>query len=321
MSIAEYSDPYLIDSLRIFHGMSLRKLAKESSLDAGSLSFWIRGIENRVSLERLKPAMTLLGLGEEGLIPGIHRWTASSPLNEDIERVEKTVSLLLLGGGTVIQVRRAGILNPLTNESFSPFVSFVSWILIPDYFPDVRIILKIAPHRRFKQIINFPSLRTFSPANFGKNWQWFPKDNPQTDNPAKWITLSSKKYKTMMENNDLSIEVLDTILGLYRSDWTWNSLLSRLKKIGETPNEVADILVYAGIPIEIIDEINPAMEEVPDEISKRLFGELDIRGSIAAEDQLETENGSSWTWELVVSKAKESGLTPMEVAEKLRLSK
>lgn len=270
MSSDEYTDPFLIDSLRIFHGFSLRKLAKDAGLDASGLSYTLRGIEIRVSRERLKPAMTLLGLGEDGLIPGIHRWTASSTLNEDIERVEKTISLLLPGGGTVIQVRRAGILNPISIESFSTFVSFVSWILIPDFFSDVRIILKIAPHRRFTQLINFPSLRTFSPANFGKDWRWLPKDNPQTDNPAKWVTLSSRKYKTMMENNDLSIEVLDTILGLDGSDWTWKSLLSRLKMIGETPNEVAEILFNAGIPIEIIDEIYDEKSEVPEEISKRL---------------------------------------------------
>ena len=41
--------------------------------------------------------------------------------------------------------------------------------------------------------------------------------------------------------------------------------------------------------------------------------------SIAAEDQLETEYGSGWTWEAIMTKAKEAGLSPREVAEKLGL--
>ncbi|MHB8422322.1 MAG: helix-turn-helix domain-containing protein [Leptospirales bacterium] len=39
--------------------------------------------------------------------------------------------------------------------------------------------------------------------------------------------------------------------------------------------------------------------------------------SFAAEDQMETEYDSGWTWQAVVTKAKEAGLKPEEVAERL----
>jgi transcriptional regulator with XRE-family HTH domain len=42
--------------------------------------------------------------------------------------------------------------------------------------------------------------------------------------------------------------------------------------------------------------------------------------SIATEDQMETEYDRGWTWEAVVRRAKEAGLKPEEVAERLGLS-
>ena len=43
--------------------------------------------------------------------------------------------------------------------------------------------------------------------------------------------------------------------------------------------------------------------------------------TIVAEAQPEKDYVSVWTWNLIMKKAKESGLTPREVAEKLGLSK
>ncbi len=43
--------------------------------------------------------------------------------------------------------------------------------------------------------------------------------------------------------------------------------------------------------------------------------------SVAAEDQLETNYDSGWTWDLIMKNAKEAGIKPEEVAEKLGLSK
>ena len=41
------NDPFLIDSLRVFKGLSLRELAKIAGLNASGLSFWIRGKEKK----------------------------------------------------------------------------------------------------------------------------------------------------------------------------------------------------------------------------------------------------------------------------------
>lgn len=246
------TDPFLIDSLRSLHGLSLRKLAKDAGIDASSLSYWLRGIESRVSEERLKPAKALLGLGEDGLLPGVHRWLAPSPLNEDIKMVEKSVLRLLPGGGSVIQVRRAGILNPINTESSVTYNAFVGWVLVPEFFPDIRIILKIGTSSRIQQLLNFSSLRSFRPVNLGENWRWLPDDDIHTDNPSKWITLSPDRYREMMEKNIL-IERLDSILGLQKSEWegislaagtetdrwTWDLVFRRAKEAGLKPEEVA----------------------------------------------------------------------------------
>ena len=42
--------------------------------------------------------------------------------------------------------------------------------------------------------------------------------------------------------------------------------------------------------------------------------------AIVAEDKLKTEHDFGWTWNLILRKTKEAGLTPKEVAERLGLS-
>lgn len=243
MSNPQYSDPYLIDSLRIFQGLSLRQLAKKAGLDPSSLSYWLRGKESRVSLERLKPAMFLLGLGETGLVPGVHKWSLPTPTREHISRSEKTVQTLLPGGGTIFQIRLGGILNPISTEGLITTLAFVSWVLVPDHFHDVRLIFRIGYHSRTRQLFTPPPFpfasRFLVPANMGNGWRWNTDDSPDTDTPKKWIVLERNNYKKLMED-DFTVEALDNFLGLSNEDaWSWERLVSSLKEQGKTPEEVA----------------------------------------------------------------------------------
>ncbi|MHB8544887.1 MAG: helix-turn-helix domain-containing protein [Leptospirales bacterium] len=255
MAMDDYSDPFLIDSLRSFRGLSLRELAKLAGLDASSLSYWLRGIESRVSKERLKPAKALLGLGEDGLLPGVHRWIVPSQSHEEIERVEKTVFRLLPGGGTVVQVRRSGC--PNTNElSESPFLSWIAWVLIPDLYPDVRVIIRIG--EKIPKTMKVCSIRDFNPANFAPEWKWRDlSDDPETDNEKNWVTLSARRYKDLTNNTDLKVEEVDKFLSGFSGilpewdgvsfaadpgidyGWTWDLILGKLKEAGLKPAEVA----------------------------------------------------------------------------------
>ena len=243
MSNSQYSDPYLIDTLRIFHGLSLRGLAKEARLDPSSLSYWLRGKESRVSLERLKPAMSLLGLGETGLVPGVHKWSLPTPSREHFSRAEKTVQTLLPGGGTLYQVRLGGILNPVSTDQLITTLAFVSWVGVPDHFPDVRLIFRIGYHSRTKQLLgSYPFGESWLGFNLGSGWRCSTNDPPGAETPKKWIVLERNKYKELMED-DFTVEALDNFLGLSNEDdWTWERLVSVLKDRGRIPQEVAEEL-------------------------------------------------------------------------------
>lgn len=266
MSSDPHSDPYLIDSLRILHGLSLRKLAKEASLDVSSLSYTLRGVESRVSRERLKPALKLLGLDDDGLLsPGVHKWSVPTISPEDIGRVEKTVKFLLPGGGYINQIRIAGITNPINTPSLVTSYSQLAWILVPHHFSNIRILLLIGYHSRMKQILHFPSWGIlFRPANFGKFWVWGDGSDPSTDTPSSWRNIPRQKFNDLIEK-DLSVKEFDEVLG---------------SNYGIPPSE---------------------------------------GNSILREPEAELQYG--WTWDLIMKKAKEAGLTPREVAKRLGLSK
>lgn len=246
MSNSQYSDPYLIEALRIFHGLSLRQLAQKAGLDPSGLSYWLRGKESRVSLERLKPAMALLGIGDTGLVPGVHKWSLPTPSRENTSRAEKTVQTLLPGGGTIFQIRLSGILNPISTNHLITTLAFLSWVLVPDHFPDVRLIFRIGYHSRTKQLLTTPPFPFGSPflvpANLGTGWRWNTDDPPDTDTPKKWNVLERNKYKKLMED-DFTVDALDNFLGLSNEDdWTWDRLVSALKAQGKFPEEVASEL-------------------------------------------------------------------------------
>jgi|ACXJ01.1.fsa_nt_gi transcriptional regulator with XRE-family HTH domain len=291
MSSDSVSDYYLIDSLRILHGLSLRKLAKEANLDVSSLSYTLRGIESRVSRERLKPALKILGLGDDGFLSlGVHKWSIPTISPEEIERVEKTVKKLFPGGGYVRQIRLAGILNPINTPSLVTALAQIAWILVPYHFSKIRILLLIGYHSRMKQILHFPPWGIlFRPANFGEKWVWADGSDPTTDSPSSWRNIPREKFNDLMEK-DLSVKEFDETLGII-SSWTWENLELR----GWTPERVAKKLRLEN---------------------KEWTGE-----SIAAEARPEPDYDSGLTWDAVMTKAKEAGLTPREAAEKLGLSK
>jgi len=240
VSIKDYSDPYIIDSLRIFNEISLRKLAKDANLDPSSLSYWLRGIESRVSLERLKPAMTLLGLGEDGLVSGVHRWTVPSHLIGDVLQVESIVQKLLPGGGTIYPVRRENrILNKMTTESYAPWAPWIRWVLVPLAFPDVRVILKMG--EKVKQLINPFDNHTPDPFRM-EGWVW-PDGSKGTEKEeikkTLWVDLPVERFR-LSDDENLSISDLDGMIGISGSAaWTWERLNTVLEAKGISPDEIA----------------------------------------------------------------------------------
>ncbi len=206
---------HLIDSLRVLHGLSLRKLAKEASLDASSLSYTLRGIESRVSRERLKPVLKILGLTEDGLLSGIHRWTVPSPLIEDVLQVESIIKKILPGGGTIYPVRRENrILNKMTTETFLPWSPWIRWVLVPLAFPNLRVILKMG--EKVKQLIN--PFDNHSPDPFRMDGWFWPdgsKGNEKEEiKKTLWVDLSEEMFLRVSDDENLSVLDLDMILGI-----------------------------------------------------------------------------------------------------------
>ena len=235
------SDPKIIEFLRTAHGLSLRKLAKDAEIDPSSLSYWLRGVESRVSEERLKPAKTLLGLGEDGLLPGVHRWIIPSHLIADVLWTESIIQKLLPGGGTIYPVRRRNnILIKMTTESYVPWSPWVRWVLVPLAFPDLRVILKMG--EKVKQLIN--PFDNHSPDPFRmEGWFWPDGSKGNSKEEIKktlWIDLSEEMFLRLSGDENLSILDLNTILGIAGNlKWTWEKLIPAFEAKGMTPDEIA----------------------------------------------------------------------------------
>ena len=235
------TDPFLIDSLRSLRGQSLRKLAKDAGIDASSLSYWLRGIESRVSEERLKPAKALLGLGEDGLLPGVHRWIVPSHLRADVLQTESIVQKFLPGGGTIYPVRRENrILNKMTTETYVPWSPWIRWILVPLAFPNIRIILKMG--EKVKQLLNPFDNHSPDPSRM-EGWFWpdGSKGNEKEEiKKTLWVDLPEEIFLRISGDENLSVLDLEAILGIAGNlQWTWERLIPALKAKGITPDEIA----------------------------------------------------------------------------------
>ena len=235
------TDPFLIDSLRSLRGQSLRKLAKDAGIDASSLSYWLRGIERRVSEERLKPAKALLGLGEDGLLPGVHRWIVPSHLRADVLQTESIVQKILPGGGTIYPVRRENrILNKMTTETYVPWSPWIRWILVPLAFPNIRIILKMG--EKVKQLLNPFDNHSPDPSRM-EGWVWpdGSKGNEKEEiKKTLWVDLPEEIFLRISGDENLSVLDLEAILGIAGNlQWTWERLIPALKAKGITPDEIA----------------------------------------------------------------------------------
>ena len=225
------------------------KLANENEISQANLSRWFKNQKGGyVKEEKIERMATYLGVNyiSGKLFPGVHKWSLPSPTREHISRCEKTVQTLMPGGGTIFQIRLGGILNPISTEGLITTLAFVSWVLVPDHFQDVRLILRIGYYSRTRQLLTTPpfpfSSRLLIPANMGNGWRWNTDDSPDTDTPKKWIVLERNNYKKLMEE-DFTVEALDNFLGLSNEDvWTWERLISVLKNQGRIPREVAQEL-------------------------------------------------------------------------------
>ncbi len=232
-------DPFLIDVLRELKGLSLRKLAEKSGLDPSSLSYWIRGKENRVSGERLKYAKSVLGISDSGLLPGIHRWVIPSPTSSVMEKAEHLIRELSPGGVKVYPVYSDILTQAPTSASIVDRLSWTLWVLAPIISPDVRIVLSLKPPS--KRGFLPESLRTPSPRNFsgvlsdGSS----PKEIPS----SAWKALPPQFIERVQSDEGLTVPDLDSILGISGStEWTWERVIAKLKATGVTPEETARLM-------------------------------------------------------------------------------
>ena len=230
------NDPFLIDSLRAFKGLSLRKLAEKSGLDPSSLSYWIRGKESRVSAERLKSAKTVLGLSVTGLLPGIHRWTIPSLMTSDVEKAEYIVREFCPGGNTFFPIRAANLLQAFIPGSLGNFLPWIAWVLVPVASPQIRIVLGIKPSAKHSNFLG--SSRLLALKSVGGT---LPDGSSPEEIPASaWISLPPEVFDRIKTDSDLSVSDLDAILGISGSpEWTWERLTAVLQGKGITAEETA----------------------------------------------------------------------------------
>lgn len=230
------NDPFLIDSLRVFKGLSLRELAKIAGLNASGLSFWIRGKEKRVSMERLKSAKTVLGLSDTGLLPGIHRWIIPSATTSDVEKAEYIVREFCPGGVTVFPLRSANLVQAFVPASLGNFLPWIAWVLLPVASPQVRIVIGIKPSAKHLNFLG--SSRPLALKSVGGT---LPDGSSPEEIPASaWISLPTEVFSRIKTDLDLSVPDLDAILGISgSSDWTWERVNSVLESKGITPEETA----------------------------------------------------------------------------------
>jgi transcriptional regulator with XRE-family HTH domain len=232
-------DPFLIDVLRELKGLSLRKLAEKSGLDPSSLSYWIRGKENRVSRERLKNAKLVLGISDSGLLTGIHRWVIPSPTSSDMEKAEHLIRELSPGGVKVYPVYSDILTQAPTSASIIDHLSWILWVLAPITSTDVRIVLSIKP----------PNKRGFLPKSYRSlslpNFSGVISDgsSPKEIPSSVWKALLPQFFERIHSDAGLTIPDSDSILGISgNSEWTWERVVARLNAKGISPEETARLM-------------------------------------------------------------------------------
>ena len=246
----------IANAIRIFKGLTITKLASEIKINRGNLNAWLNsGSPDRLSSDKIKTIFNYLGIDLEPLHlrPGIHRFTIPKPTYTDV-RLISVIHDLFPEGGTVYPVRKESYSQTLggyefDNETFFSGIQEIIWVAVPKLIHDARVIFKMGVKTyQLKSTRGLPKPFCSGPWHFADNSN--SKSNGGRDLPDQVflrlaydesltvpeldkILFNSSPYEGLLLGNSIAAEEGKAY------SWTWERLVSSLKKQGKTPGEVA----------------------------------------------------------------------------------
>lgn len=241
----------LIKDLLLLVGRSASSLASEIGLSRSNVTHWLKHGGSSVGIERQDELLENLGVSRGTLSPDkVHSWTLKTGELLPLARV------LDWAGGRPYEIISL-LPSPLISLNLKELTDCLTYPqLIRSLSPSIRISFRWRPPV-FLPVTKIQQIDPVIVQTGLAKWRNIPKKNPASYPVIKVERSLLDKF----EESEISIEDFDQV---------WNS-------------------------VKTLDE-----------------GKLE-GVSFAREDEAE----NAWTWEAVVTKAKKSGLTPREVAEKL----
>ncbi len=230
-------DVKIVNLVRELRGLSIRELARRTgSVQPRNLASHFAGQSGKVSQEKLSSVCKVLDLSENGLLPGIHRWSIPSAMTSDVEKAEYLVREFCPGGVKVYPLRSANIVQAIVPASLGNFLPWILWVLVPLASPLIRIVLAIKPSAKHLNFLG--SSRSLCLKYFGGT---LPDGSSPDEIPASaWISLPPEVFDRIGRDEALTVPDLDVIIGISgSSDWTWERLNAVLESKGITPEEAA----------------------------------------------------------------------------------
>lgn len=227
-------EPEALKDLIILRGLSPHRVALNLGIEPSNFSRFLKNKSGVLSAQKLAGVVDYIGLAESGrLKPGIHRWSSPSMLPVDQDRIGRITRRLLPGG--VIAV-------PISSSDFFSF-RFL-YVLVPNLFPDVRIILSL-PTVSVKglqgMVVGNPERRV-QLGDFGQGSKWLGGSVSDACPTDSAVTLPPSQLDRLRQDADLSVEDLDEMLGLSISGdqgWTPERLIAGLEAKGISYGEAA----------------------------------------------------------------------------------
>jgi transcriptional regulator with XRE-family HTH domain len=240
-------DKRILFNIARLKGLSVMKLANENDISQANLSRWFKGEKGGyVKEEKIERMAKYLGINYKTgeILPGIHRWSAAD--SEEGVPFVIILNLLSPAGGDLVLVRITDVpleVSFVTEDktSLGGPIEVLSgrveqeYIVVIPYDRSFRLIFE-GWERNFQP----PGIDYFIEEELEKSKSsWKFKRNKDGRLPSLTFEADEKGIFDRLENEALSIEELDTILGVEESQWTWERLVSALKAQGKVPEEVA----------------------------------------------------------------------------------
>lgn len=226
-------EPEVLKDLIILRGLSPHRVALNLGIEPSNFSRFFKNKSGVLSAQKLAGVVDYIGLTESGrLKPGIHRWSSPSMVSVDQDRIGRITRRLLPGG--VIAV-------PICSDFFS--FRFL-YVLVPNLSPDVRIILSIAnvSVKGLQGMVTGDKARSVRLGDFGQGSKWFGGSVSDAVPSDSAVTLPPSQLDRLRQDEDLSVEDLDEMLGLSISGdqgWTPERLIAGLEAKGISYGEAA----------------------------------------------------------------------------------